>query len=156
MAHPKTYADAHVTFQYPGNWRITTDERHEDGGLVIIDGRSDSLVVLDISAGELTEAEFEDHVESFIAEMPGSIPFGSLQNGAITKAKSPRPGELMTHYHFNIQVATVSVPHTTDFWMQRHGGTSVTGMCQVADEDRAGIEPGFQLIRDTLSAVADK
>jgi len=151
LAQPKQYSHALVSFSYPGNWKLTSDAEQKFGRMLILEGPDSSIVTLSVFTADW-DADLHEFANLYVEGLPQSIPIGRIADGTLTDVASPRTSEEAVDYRFAIVLVGTKVPHTANLWKQVHGDTKVIGVTQVSDEDRPGIDEGFQFIRDTLSA----
>lgn len=153
VAQPKQYADTLISFAYPGNWTITSEAEKDFGRMLVLEGPDSSVVTLSVFSADW-DADLGEFARRYVEAMPASLPLGRIADGALAEVASPRVHEEAIDYRFAIVLVGVKVPHTANFWKQVHGDIKVIGVMQVADEDRTGIDAGFQFIRDALTGSA--
>jgi hypothetical protein len=149
MARPRTFRDAGIVFDYPGNWKITKNETNPYGRLIFVEEPGSALAILTVY-GAAFDVSLEGYAEEFRKNIGTQVPFNMLRHSSV----AAREGAIDCKY--SLQFAGINVPHTANLTKHVFGDIKVICLTQVADEDRRLVDAGFGLVRKTLGVVDSK
>lgn len=143
---PARFSEGPLRFDYPGNWKVTTNEPLGSGRLVILEEPGSAIVtVTTYPSGQ--DVTLESYGKLLKEHMTTSK-LGMLMK--ITDHGS-RETPASLEFKFIISVGSIQVPHTMEVTQHVLGGHTLFCMSQVADEDRHLVQAGFDLIRGSLA-----
>jgi hypothetical protein len=136
--HPVTVERPAFRFQHPGNWRVDDQSRKYDPDhLFTIHSPGNSFILIAIDdAGTEPQDLLDRHVEAQTTKVmknPQRTPF--TQWGAYRGV-----GMLLTGKHLGFKSGTIRI-----FAFREHG-KSFTVVQSTFDDDRADVQPGFDLV----------
>lgn len=145
----KRYEQDGVSFDFPGNWKITDDV--EEGGYryLFVETPGDAIVKIKIYSNDqsFSLSEFvELDIESLKSEMP--YLFKLDEKSEIVKIQKTIGNKTLDGYkfQFNLSVLGINVPHVQEYYMFKSDSESAYILNQVAVEDLDKVEAGFSQI----------
>lgn len=171
LGSPMTYDDERVTFKYPGNWKLrevhseTYEGIRTDGILVESSGSAIASIivfygvtnhdVLEFMTADVFSLVQESARAEELEKIMGAA--SSLSKVSATKvsrepSRSKATEEEQLVHNFSLTVLGESSPHRAEIHRFVGEGSLVITYFQVADEERAVLDPGFALIYDTIRA----
>ncbi|GHA03634.1 hypothetical protein GCM10008090_10970 [Arenicella chitinivorans] len=158
---PRKYHRDGVRFSLPSNWSVTEDYSDAGFRLILVESPGDAIAKIELYLRD-DEFNLQDFVqrskESFAEQIPSGIGL-EISNPLTTVSKSRQSVKLNGYQHeFDLEVLGLKVPHWQQFYEIHHAGETAYLVFQVATEDRAKAESGFDLLLDSLqfdSAVPD-
>lgn len=149
VSNPLSYRSAHLTFDYPGNWKVADDIASEASHHLIIETPGEALVVLQ-SQEETLFPGASEIAKSFSDAAREEMPFGQLSESTFTEA-GEKAGFRLLKEEFSITVAGETVAHQRVYATRKAGGRVQLIIFQVAAEDLAKVQAGFDLISGSLA-----
>ncbi len=151
---PKTLTTQRISFDYPGNWTIESEQSRNEGllmGLHEVEGTDSAMVF--VTAYD-AQAPFAAHdvAEMYIDALPGQLMGMEMEvtgrgTTTATVAGQSREG---AEVRFTARLFDVDVPHTVQVFTLQSQQRTASVIVQVADEDRAMEQPGIDLVLQTL------
>ncbi len=148
VSSPKTYRANAITFDYPGNWRVTEDSTIS--GYFFVETPGDALVTF-ISLPRDQAPELADYAKDHSSATRDATPVGNISSEGLTELPAV-DGYQWMHERLNISLLGENVPHQRFYAMRDIGEKRIILVFQVATEDLSRAKPGFDLIKDTLQA----
>ncbi len=151
LSAPKTYRSGTITFDYPKNWKITEDLVNPAIHYLFVETPGDALVILQsfpLDEAEGLAAFTKAYSESAATEMP----VGKMVQSTFTDMPETGGYEQIEE-EFNVNLFGETVPHRRLYETKGIGDRQVILIFQVATEDFATAEPGFELMRNSLSSL---
>lgn len=157
----RNYQRDGVRFSLPGNWSVTEDHSEPGFRLIFVESSGDAIAKIELYLRD-DAFSLQDFVQlskqSFAEQMPAGVVIdGDKPLAAVSKTKESE--ELNGYqYEFDLEVLGLKVPHWQQFFEIHNAGETAYLVFQVATEDRAKAEAGFDLLLESLqfeSAVAD-
>ena len=142
-SRPKHFQDGGISFDYPGNWKITKNETLSSGRLFFLETTGSAVFVLTVYNSGLDIA-LEDYAENFRKSLGEKVPFHLLKHPDMAAADAG----------IDCKYSLLDVPHTANITKHVFGEITVICVSQVADEDRNLVTTGFALVRRTLNSSA--
>lgn len=158
IAHPHHHESDGIGFDYPGNW--TVERSDLENGLVQFDveGPSDALVIVQVLPPgtpldlDVFATTLGTEVQTAIASASGGLleldpPTVSPVSRTIAGAECD--GRKST---FIVELFGIEVPFAMNFY-HRDGPKPVIVYDMLADEERGRVQPGFDLVFDSLKIL---
>lgn len=151
-----------LTFEHLAGWTVTGDERKKVTRTVMIEGPQHAVLAISIFQPHL-EVSLERSVEAGInarrASLKKTLTVAGVNLGAEVAGAAPTPMERSIagtmarglEDHFTVEIIRTPVPHTAEFLTVTLADRPLIFMDQVADKNRAVVNPGFQKIFDTVA-----
>lgn len=138
-----------ISFQHPGNWKITETTVEEGVRHVMVETPGDALVIVQVFPAD-GAATLKEYAGTFSAAASEEVPFGAVSKSKFAEL-DPMEGWSRSKETFIIQVLGVKVAHSRLYHARDFGLWRCFVLCQTADEDWAKVEPGFSQIVSSLS-----
>lgn len=153
VATPKRYDKNGLTFQYPGNWKIEEDEELE-GGVhhLILETDGDALVVMQLFPTELASS-LAEYAREFSTESNAALPIGRMMDSKFTPLPE-KAGFTRLQENFSIKLLSERILHVRRYGSRDFAGKRCFLICQVAAEDLAKVEAGFDQIEASVNVTA--
>ncbi len=149
--NPVRFTEGALTFDYPGNWKVSTNDPLGEGRLVMLEEPGSALLTVTAFAPGM-EVSLKDYGANLKENMTDST-LGLLMN---IKSRGVRQENEALELKFTVSVAGVRVPHTQEVTRHVFGNVTVFCMSQVSDEDRHLVQAGFDLVRGSLQVMDRK
>lgn len=149
VALPEKHHRDGISFQHPGNWKITEATVVEGFHHVMVETPGDALVIVQVFPAD-GAATLKEYADAFSAAASEEVPFGAVSKSKFAEL-DPQDGWSRLKETFIIQVLGVKVAHTRLYHARDFGKWSCFVLCQTADEDWPKVEPGFSQIVSSLS-----
>lgn len=151
----KTYQEDRVQFQYPGNWKVTSDSETANVRGIIVETAGAALVLVQIYPADLP-LEIAEFARQFSKQaQKETIQIASWREPSYTAAEETQGYKVVTE-RASIALLGAEVPHTRRYHQKQFGDKIVFIIVQVADEDehlvRAGFDQILQSFRHTDAA----
>jgi len=150
--NPTSYAKSGLSFQMPGNWRVTEDEEVGTVRYLFVEEPGDALVVVQLrpsaDVGDLLSVAKE-----FAKSAKEATPLGKIGTSKFGSSGTDGAYETLRE-RFSISLGGQHIPHTRDYRLRTFGDRTCLLIAQVADEDRSDVEAGFRQVMDTLAYKA--
>lgn len=148
VGNPVRFTEGALTFDYPRNWKITSNEPLGEGRLIMLEAPGSALLTITAFAPG-ADVSLKDYGANLKENMADST-LGLLMS---FKNQGVRQDDEALELKFTVSVAGVHVPHTQEVTRHVFGNVTVFCMSQVADEDRQLVQAGFDLVRKSLARV---
>ena len=148
LSAPNTHRSGAITFDYPKNWKITEDSVNPELHYLVVESPGDAIVIFQsfpIDESNSLTAFSKEFSKSAETEMP----LGKAAQSTFTDVPEVS-GYKWIAEEFNINLLGESVPHRRLYGTKEIDDRQVFLIFQVAKEDFAKAEPGFDLIRNSL------
>ncbi len=152
IKNSNSYFKSGVSFEYPGNWKITEDVEDDDYRYIFVESPGDAISTIQIYSkrDSFSLLEFvKMDIENFKSNMPKI--FSLSDKGKILEITRSVEGKTFNgyKYKFTLSVFGVDVPHISEFYMLQSDTENSYIKNQVAVEDLDKVEVGFmQIIRN--------
>ena len=160
---PKDYSKGGISFQLPGNWKVTedvTEPGEREFRYIFVESRGSALVVIQRyrpAVDYSTEAFAEEFIRSAMEETENMATLGPLKPvksnvGAAAPIRAVVAGEERdgVEQTFSVTVLGEHVPHKARAFKVEQDDSVVFIVSQVSIEDWALVAPGFELITASL------
>ena len=147
VSTPQTHSSGAITLDYPKNWKITEESITSGIHSFFIETNGNALVIF-----QSYPAEDADDLPVFsksFSYAATETPVGKIA-GATFAGLPNEDGFEWILEDFTINLLGESIPHRRLYGTKDVGGKRLFLILQVASEDSAKIESGFQLIRKSL------
>ena len=138
-----------ISFDYPGNWKVTEDTEIDGFRYLFVETPGDAIVKVEIYANKdsfsLLDFVHLD-IESFNSEMKGIFKVGEKSEIAATKKTVGNNVFDGYEQKFDITILGVEVPHIKEFYLLKSDTVSAYIVYQVVTEDLGLVEGGFAQI----------
>jgi len=148
-AHPITYRKDGLSFQMPGNWRVTEDASEEGIRYLFVEEPGDAIVVVQLLGAD-DALGIAEYARSFAEQAKEGTDVGTLSASTFSRAGEAGGYETLRET-FHMTLLGVTVPHTRDYRRRLFGDQVCFLVAQVSDEDRGLVTGGFRLITSTLT-----
>jgi hypothetical protein len=162
VAAPLRYQGDLVTFDHPGNWSLRQEDGSESGirlCSVTVESKGSAQVIVQIFEPAM-DIDPDEAATSFLEGIQGQLSGGWTQllktgEGQILEVQGTvlgiaGPGKRI---HLPLRIASERMPFTIEQWIRKTDRLTVIVTTMVADEDRVRVEPGFDLVKNSLAAV---
>ncbi len=159
VSNPKTFDSAEVSFQYPGNWTVTS-QAVEGGTEIQVETPGDAILIVLVMEPKIgapldafAESMIEIRAEEFRAIMKSGgdlVEIGDTQSKEVSTAWAGGSRQAVQH-NFDIVALGEKVPHVALFHAIESPTRDGFVMSQVASEDLPKVKPGFKLIWQSLN-----
>lgn len=147
-ANPVHFKEGTLAFDYPANWKVTSNDPLGEGRLVILGGPGSVLVTIAAFSPGVA-VSLEDYGRMIKENMTDSA-LGILLRMKPQEGHTERES---MEFRFTVSIGSVHVPHTQVLTRHVFGDATLFCMSQVADEDRHLVQAGFDLVRDSLNIM---
>lgn len=148
LSNPKSHTSGPFTFEYPQNWVITDEEFDAEFHYVFVETPGDAIVILQSYPLD-QEEDLAGYAEQFSASAAAETPVGEMSESVFSELSTAH-GYNWVVEEFAISFLGETIPHRRVYGATEFGNRQVFLILQVATEDYAMIEAGYQLIRDSL------
>ncbi|WP_120497448.1 hypothetical protein [Kiloniella sp. EL199] len=151
LSNSQAYAKDGVSFTMPGNWKVTDDTAEEGFRYISIESSGDAVVGVSVFYNSV-RIELEDYVDLIIENFNAELPVGSRNRGEVFEFTPDNRENIIKaiRNQFAITLASVEVPHTSDFYEMMANSDSVVIFTQVSDEDKDLVQQGFDQLINSL------
>ena len=144
ISSPLVYDTDGVSFSYPGNWQVTEDTTEQGFRYVFVESPGDAIFIIQLYQNNF-DLSLRQFAEDFSSGARNELTiigisdstFESIEKAGFSAAIRER---------VSLNWAGESIPHIRDYYMREAGPLIVYVIAQVATEDLAMVEPGFDLI----------
>lgn len=152
--NPRTYERDGIRFQYPGNWKVESDES-DPGGFrtIVVATPGDGLAMIqhfDVAPATSTE----DYARLFAQATTEEVPIGEVTPSTYKAYSSTNPvsKQVMTgvQERFAIELLGERVPHVRAYVGFNEQFPKSVFICQVASEDLELVKPGCDQVLHQL------
>ena len=152
VSKPTKFVHGRVSFDYPGNWEVTTDEVVDDFHVFMLETPGEAFVYLTAFEVEEGEASLRDEAKEFSKEL--ELDVALVKSGESTMADE----EARNGFERIRERMTFSVLGEKIVQERLHAGKTIAGLrvylvVHAVGEDFAKVEPGFDLILDTFEVL---
>jgi hypothetical protein len=141
--HPKQWSQHGLSFAYPGNWEVDTeDEDFDPERLIIVESSGECIFMVTLYPTPVPAAEA---TESFSDEMTGLLMPAGPSKSTPFKRWGDYQGVGVDH-----RGTLLILPGSLRIFSHTQGQTSFTAVEQCYQEDMAKASPGFKLIESTF------
>ena len=141
---PRTYQHDGIEFEYPGNWKVTEDDREGEVRLLLVETPGEAIVVIQITPEDMA-AGLREFAETFARSAREQTPIGKIGKSSFAAAKNQGEYEVLTE-RFSISLLGEGTPHTRTYHRRNLQGKALTIILQVADEDGSKVVKGAEQI----------
>jgi predicted Zn-dependent protease len=153
LSTTKTHRSGAITFDYPKNWEISDDSLTPEIHYLFVETPGDALVVF--QSYPIDEANgLTDFSKAFSKSAATETPIGKVEQSTFS-AIPEASGYEWIEEEFSIKFLSESIPHRRLYGTKMIGDRQVFLILQVATEDYARAEPGFELIRNSLRSIQE-
>lgn len=155
VAHPQTYAREGISFRYPGNWKVSSDERDPSGfRTIIVETPGDGLAMIQ-HFEVMPTTSTRQYAELFAQMTAEEIPLGNVTASVYKDYTYTHPASKKVmegvQERFAIAVLGESVPHVRAYVGFNDEFPRSVFICQVASEDLKLVKPGCdQVLQDLV------
>lgn len=133
----QTYEKNNVTFQYPSNWDVVSDESFGENRSIVIEAPGSAIFIVQIYPSNSAES-LKVYAESF------------YEDSKLEKLEhSKRPSKSGYTGYFTMSFLGVDVPHKIEFYSNENSEYVSYLIAQTAIEDFSKVTLGFNLIYDS-------
>ncbi len=154
----KHYSERGISFVYPGNWRVESDETDVSGvRTILVETPGDAIAV--IQQFRLDPATDLDSYARLFADLTKQeIPIGQVSPSTFKpysyKLKHADESMVGIQENFAITLVGERVPHVRAYFGFDETLPNTVVICQVATEDLAKVKPGCDLLLDHIKIEA--
>ena len=146
VQEPLDYRKAGLSFQYPGNWKVTQDMKALGTHHLTVDSPGNAIMIIHIFPVDGDESKkLKAYVDDFSDLAKAEAPAGSFGPSAFTDPVREGRYESITE-RFSVSVPGQAVPHVRTYRRAVVGEKVCFLIAQVAEEDLAKVQPGFEQI----------
>lgn len=158
VEHPTHYDHNGISFDYPGNWEIESDEVDPEGFRTIIIGTPGDGVAMVQHFKHSPAVGLDEYAKLFSEMTREEMPFGHVSEGqykpyTYTTKQGARKLKGIQQ-NFDITVLDEHVPHARGYFGFDEHLPNTVMICQVASEDLDKVRPGCDLVLDRLKVAA--
>ena len=156
---PKTYSDHGVTYDYPGNWKVSEESMNEGGTeitTITVESPGSTIAIvqvfdspIDIEMDMLVD-EFQKGMSSALSAQFGGIVTVEQRDRVPTERNILGGSREGRKARFDVAILGEKVPHTVDLYGMKLTERTIALYLQAPDEDVEKVKPGFDLVLDTL------
>ena len=152
LKNTKDYAKDGLTFTMPGNWNVTEDSDAEGYRYLIVETPGDAILTVNIFPKDESSLHLKEYVDWFIEETINNFPIGSRDEGIMTKISYSDGDKQFNGFknEFTVSLVGVDIPHIAMFSTKESNLKIAYIHSQVAVEDLAKTEQGFELIQSSF------
>lgn len=151
ISTPRTHRSGAITFDYPGNWKISDELVTPEIHSLFVETPGDAIVIFQSYPTEEAE-DLPTFTKAFSSSAATGTPIGMIVGSTFSDITEADGYEWIVE-DFNINLLGVSVPHRRLYGSKMIGERQAFLIFQVAIEDSAKAEAGFHLIRNSLRGV---
>ncbi|KLN61794.1 hypothetical protein WH96_05740 [Kiloniella spongiae] len=148
LSNSQAYTKDGVSFTLPGNWTVVEDIVEENFRYISIESSGDAVAGISLFYNGV-RIELEDYIDLIIESFNDELPVGSRNRGEVFEFTPDNTENIARaiRNQFAITLASVEVPHTSDFYEMKTDRDYVIIFTQVSDQDKHLVQQGFdQLI----------
>ncbi|WP_085909008.1 hypothetical protein [Kiloniella majae] len=147
LSNSQSYVKDGVSFKLPGNWKVVEDITEEGFRYISIESSGDAVAGVSLFHNGV-RIELEDYIDLIIENFNAELPVGSRNRGEVFEFTPDYKENVAKaiRNQFAITLASVEVPHTSDFYEMRTNSDFAIIFTQVSDEDKELIQKGFDQI----------
>jgi len=143
---PKHYEKHGISFDYPGNWKISEDGENDDVRYLVISSTGDSLFLIhSYISEEVNPPELADFAQFFSDVAAREMPFGEMKTESIKPITKPDTPTWLKET-LAVIVLSQSVPYTREYRQVKQPTKSAFLTSQASDENKDKVGSGFKLI----------
>lgn len=150
VQEPLDYRKAGLGFRYPGNWKVTQDMETSGIHHLTIESPGDAVMIIQVFPEDGDEAmALKAYVQDF-SSSDGQPPAGSFGPSTFTDPVREGRYESITE-RFSVSLLGQTVEHVRIYRRVVLDGKVCFLIAQVAEEDRATVQPGFEKVFATFA-----
>ena len=151
LSNSQAYTKDGVSFTLPGNWTVVEDIAEENFRYISIESSGDAVAGISLFYNGV-RIELEDYIDLIIESFNDELPVGSRNRGEVFEFTPDNKENIAKaiRNQFAITLASVEVPHTSDFYEMKTNSDSVVIFTQVSDEDKDLVQQGFDQILNSF------
>jgi hypothetical protein len=150
----KSHRSGSMAFSYPKNWKVAEDFDTPDVHTIFVETPGQAIVILQSYRTDSAD-ELADYAEAFSVDASDGTSVGQMTAEKLVKMPQAK-GYDWTSEDFSIDLLGESVPHQRLYGCKDIGGRRIFLIFQVATEDVANAQAGFELIRDSLKITDEE
>jgi hypothetical protein len=147
ISTPKTHSSGAITLDYPKNWKITEESITSEMHSFFIETNGNALVIFQSYPSE--DADDLPAFSKSFSDAATETPVGKVA-GATFAGAPDKDGYEWILEDYTINLLGESIPHRRRYGAKNIGDKRIFLIFQVASEDSAKVESGFQLIQKSL------
>lgn len=153
-ANPRSYNKDGISFQYPGNWKVESDEFDASGfRTIIVETPGDGLAMVQyFTVAPVTSTE--DYAKLFAQVTKDEVPIGQITPSVYKDYTYTNPisRQVITgvQERFAIEILGERVPHVRAYVGFNEQFPKSVFICQVASEDLELVKPGCDQVLHSL------
>ncbi len=145
LESPKIYNSEQITFQYPGNWKVSMDSGI---GHLTLETPGDAIVIVQTHPAE-PQLELEKLAKAFSEEFLKETPIGEMKVDSFTEQENELGYQRFLE-KFSISLLGESIDHHRIYAGKETELHDLFLIFQSPSEDFEKTKPGFDLILKTL------
>ena len=151
LSGSQTYAKDGVSFTLPGNWEVVEDIADEGFRYISIESSGDAVAGVSVFYNGV-RIELEDYIDLIIDNFNDELPVGSRNRGEVFEFTPDNKENVVKaiRNQFAITLASVEVPHTSDFYEMKTDSDFAVIFTQVSDGDKDLVQKGFDQILNSF------
>ncbi len=141
---PKSYDNAGLQFEYPGNWEVAEDVQQEHSRYLFVESPGDAILIIQVfSADDATD--IKDYAKNFAQSAKNATPSLDFADSAFSSVDESGGYEILTE-KFSVENLGVKIAHFRKYRRKVVSNRVCFIIEQVAEEDRDKVTKGFELI----------
>ncbi len=150
--NPKSYNNAGIEFEYPGNWKVTEDSQQAGFRYLSVETPGDAIVIIQIYPTK-DALEINEFAQWFAQAFKEEIPFGTISASKFSQVKKLEGYENLTE-QFSIILLGEDIPHTRIYIRKPIDNRVCLMVAQAADEDHSKVIRGFEQVFTSFRSKA--
>jgi len=143
----KNYAKGQISFQYPGNWKVTNEIGAGEFHNLFVETPGEGIVIIQVYSHDSTQ-DHEQYAKDFSQSTMGSMPIGKITNSKFHPIDDKATNELTET--FDIELFNERIPHKRRYIMKTYDEQCCYLIFQTSSEDEAKTLKGFELIHSSF------
>ncbi len=154
LQHPVLFEKDGLSFQYPGNWRVSEGLHAFGVHYQVVESPAEAIVIVHVFSDE-PDKDLMKYAKGFSDDASEETPVGSIGPSKFGPVTKDGAYDSVTE-HFEISLLGQTVPHVRVYKRKIVGNDVCFLVGQVAVEDHEKVKPGFALIFKSFQYKAAK
>lgn len=145
---PKSYTQDGLSFDYPGNWRVTEDNQEKGVRDLSIETPGNALMIIQIYSEDCA-VEILEFAKLFARATKKSAPIGNISDSEYDSVSEFSGYEELTE-RLTVTMLGQQLPYTREYWMKSFSERVCYIIASVTDEEQSLVAEGFDLVVSSL------
>ncbi len=149
LESPKQYDDYGISFEYPGNWKISDDGKNGDVRYLIVNSTGDAVFMIH-TFNTPKAPKLESFAKTLSSSIAKEMPFGEMKTESM-KPANKADEEIWVKEKLSVTLLGQNLPHIREYRTVKNMKKTAFLTSQTSKDNQATVESGFKLIIQSFS-----